>query len=199
MANPRKVTQIGSGFSRRLPAQPAGGVRARTLAGPSRSLCSRRSRAQDMARPETPKHASRCAPRTPPQIHLTGCHVLSHTHTYTHRHAHAHTNPYYGMPTLADIMPSPSSPDAARARWLERQTNFPTCPLFPIGVGLSVHMMRRRNAQHVSGRPQAALPESRPPIQRSARFSQPHWLLPVAAVVGEHSKREADSREKVLF
>ena len=68
-----QVTQIGSGSRR--------GCQSReSLSGPSRSLCSRRSRIQDTARPKPPKHACRCATRNTDQIRLTGCHVLYHPH-----------------------------------------------------------------------------------------------------------------------
>jgi hypothetical protein len=81
-----QVPQIGSGSRR--------GCQSReSLSGPSRSLCSRRSRIQDAARPKPPKHACRCATRNTDQIRLTGCHVLYHP--------------------LADILPAHITPPTA--------------------------------------------------------------------------------------
>jgi hypothetical protein len=48
----------------------------RTAPGLSRSLCSRRSRIQDTARPKTQKHTACCATRHTVSYALTGCRVL---------------------------------------------------------------------------------------------------------------------------
>lgn len=104
------------GFLRRSPVQRIGRVPTRAFSGLSRSLCCRRSRIQDTARPKTPKHTWRCATRNTNQIHLTGCHVS----------CHAHSNPR--NPTAGIF---PASQRCRLGRFPGKDSNFRLCPSRP--------------------------------------------------------------------